>query len=77
MWQSIWVATILIVALTDWAETVRSSIVFWVVIWLAVMLGGIEINIAKAKLKTMITNTDRAFFLEIFLTALVNIPKLL
>jgi hydrogenase-4 membrane subunit HyfE len=49
--------------------------VFCVVALLAVMLGGIEINIAKAKLNTTITSNDLVFLLDIFLIALVSIPN--
>jgi hypothetical protein len=48
--------------------------VFWVVTLLAVMLGGIEINIAKAKLNTTTTSSDLVFLLEIFRVALESIP---
>jgi hypothetical protein len=48
--------------------------VCWVVALLAVMLGGIEISIAKAKLNATITNSDLVFLLEMFLVARVSIP---
>jgi hypothetical protein len=64
----------LIVALTACALAVRASIVFCVVAWLCVMLGGSEINIARAKLNTTITKSDRVFLLDMFLVARLNIP---
>jgi TRAP-type mannitol/chloroaromatic compound transport system permease large subunit len=41
------------------------------------MLGGIEINIAKAKLNTTIMRSDLVFLLEMFRVALISIPIVL
>jgi TRAP-type mannitol/chloroaromatic compound transport system permease large subunit len=51
--------------------------VCWVATLLAVMLGGIEINIAKAKLNTTIMRSDLVFLLEMFRVALISIPIVL
>jgi hypothetical protein len=44
--------------------------------WFAVIPAGIEIIMAIEKPKAIITNNDLIFLLEMFLTALVTIPKL-
>jgi hypothetical protein len=43
--------------------------------WFAIMPAGIDIIIAKEKLKATITNNALTFLLEMFLTALVKAPK--
>ena len=43
--------------------------------WFATTPAGIDIIIAREKLKATITNIDLIFLLEMFLTALVKAPK--
>jgi hypothetical protein len=72
--QSISVATLFTIELAYSAEAVRLSMVFWAASWFAVMLGGIEISIVKARLNATITSKALVFLLVMFLVALVSIP---
>lgn len=73
--HSISVVVWLICASVSVMVLLKFCVKFCVDSWFAIRPAGIDIIIAKEKLKAMITSIALIFLLEMFLTALVKAPK--